>query len=194
MSKIAIDRRFHPRMDGGLRSFVSDIAVQIGKTVALRRTHVVRWMWPIACSHADRKGPNPIVRVQPGACDSNTSIRLLKAGGICLTQEYIIHTAALGAALDIALKRVAELSGDDARLNFESVRDEAIDLFKNFDIPPEPDMGRIIIVGPAIEMLRELFEHSLESLNKSQMTPGAGSVAPRPHAQDIPSVAARTNA
>ena len=38
-----------------------------------------------------------------------------------MTKEYILHTAALG----VALKRVAELSGNYARLNLGSVRDEA---------------------------------------------------------------------
>jgi hypothetical protein len=100
---------------------------------------------------------------------------LIEDRGNCLTREYIIHTAALGVALDIALKRVAELSGNNARLNFESVRDEAIDLFKRSDISPEPDMGRVMIVGQAIEMLRELFELSLESLSGSQTMHGATS-------------------
>jgi hypothetical protein len=39
-----------------------------------------------------------------------------------MTRGLIIHTAALGVALDVALKRVAELSGDEA-LNLESLRD-----------------------------------------------------------------------
>jgi hypothetical protein len=90
-----------------------------------------------------------------------------------VAQEYIIHTAALGLALDIALKRVAELSGNNARLNFESVRDEAIDLLRRYDISPDPGMGRVMIVGHAIEMLRELFAVSIESMSSSQTILGA---------------------
>src|ERR1700722_844927 len=94
--------------------------------------------------------------------------QLIEGRGNSVAQEYIIHTAALGLALDIALKRVAELSGNNARLNFESVRDEAIDLLKRYDISPDPGMGRVMIVGQAVEMLRELFEVSLESMSSSQ--------------------------
>jgi hypothetical protein len=101
--------------------------------------------------------------------------QLIEERGNSVAQEYIIHTAALGLALDIALKRVAELSGNNARLNFESVRDEAIDLLKRYDISPDPGMGRVMIVGHAIEMLRELFEVSLESMSSSQTILGATS-------------------
>lgn len=94
-----------------------------------------------------------------------------------MAQEYIIHTAALGLALDIALKRVAELSGNNARLNFESVRDEAIDLLRRYDISPDPGMGRVMIVGHAIEMLRELFEVSLGSMSSNQSILAATSEA-----------------
>jgi hypothetical protein len=49
-------------------------------------------------------------------------------------------------------------------LNIEFVRDEAIRLFKYADVPPERDMDHVQIVGPAIQMLEKLFEHTLEGL------------------------------
>jgi hypothetical protein len=82
-----------------------------------------------------------------------------------MTREYVIHAAALGVALDIAVKRLAELSGEDARQNIESVRDEAITLFKNAEVPAEHDLDQAVIVAPAIELLEGLFGASLERLS-----------------------------
>src|ERR1700721_1028942 len=86
-------------------------------------------------------------------------------GGIVMTREYVIHAAALGVAFDIAVKRLAEISGEDARQNIESVRDEAITLFKNAEVPPEHDLDQALIVAPAIELLEGLFGASLERLS-----------------------------
>ena len=82
-----------------------------------------------------------------------------------MTSEYVIHAAALGVAFDIAVKRLAEVSGEDARQNIESVRDEAIKLFKNAEVSPEHDLDHAIIVAPAIELLEGLFGASLERLS-----------------------------
>ena len=82
-----------------------------------------------------------------------------------MTHEYVIHAAALGVAFDIAVKRLAEISGEDARQNIESVRDEAIELFKNAQVPPEHDLDQAVTVAPAIELLEGLFGASLERLS-----------------------------
>jgi hypothetical protein len=43
--KIAIDRRFLPRMCVGPRPFVSDIAVRTGKTIVRQHANLVRPIW-----------------------------------------------------------------------------------------------------------------------------------------------------
>ena len=79
-----------------------------------------------------------------------------------MSREYVIHAGALGVAFDIAVKRLAEVSGEDApRGTCESVRDEAITLFKNAEVPPEHDLDQAVIVAPAIELLEGLFGASL---------------------------------
>jgi hypothetical protein len=81
-----------------------------------------------------------------------------------LSSDYIIRVAALSVALQLALQRLAEMNDADARLNLEAVRNDAIEIFKNADVPPELDLQQAIIVGPAIDILEEFFEISLESL------------------------------
>jgi hypothetical protein len=70
----------------------------------------------------------------------------------------------MGVALDLALKRIVELSGDDTRYNIEGLRDEAIRTFKNADVPPQRDLDHVRIVSPAIELLLGHFQCSLDEL------------------------------
>jgi hypothetical protein len=78
-----------------------------------------------------------------------------------VTRDEAIRFAALGVALHFALKRISELSGGDPRKNLELVRDQAVNLFKNANVPPERDMDQVRIVTPAIKILDELFANAL---------------------------------
>jgi hypothetical protein len=78
-----------------------------------------------------------------------------------VTRDDAIRFAALGIALHLALKRISEISGDDSRKNLESVRDQAINYFKNAEVPAESDMNQVRIVTPALEILNDIFANAL---------------------------------
>ena len=78
-----------------------------------------------------------------------------------MTRDDTMRFTALGIALHLALERISELSGSDSRKNLESVRDQAVNLFKNAEVPPERDMDQVRIVTPAIKILDELFANAL---------------------------------
>jgi hypothetical protein len=66
-------------------------------------------------------------------------------------QAFISRIGALAHALDLALGRIAEISGEKAREHIEILREQAINDFRNSDIPPEREMEHAEIVRPGIE-------------------------------------------
>ena len=81
-----------------------------------------------------------------------------------MSHSDAVRCAAMGIALGLALERIVELSGDDARNNIEGVRDQAIRLLKNADVPPQRDLDHVKIVSPAIQLLLDHFHYSLADL------------------------------
>jgi hypothetical protein len=64
----------------------------------------------------------------------------------------------------MALKAIAEQSGKDARTKLEALRDEAIGRFKNSDIPADREMDHAAVAGPAIEVIRIVFDAAINQL------------------------------
>ncbi len=81
------------------------------------------------------------------------------------TQEFIIRIGALQHALEITLRALIIASGDSARVTIESLRDEAIDNFKNSEIPADREMDHAKIVGPAIEVIKTMFDDAIGNLD-----------------------------
>jgi hypothetical protein len=77
--------------------------------------------------------------------------------------ECPIEVLTLRVALDLALRRIVESSGDEAGAALEGVRDRAINLFKNADVPPEADLNHVKIAGPAIDVLIRIFDPRIDA-------------------------------
>ena len=69
------------------------------------------------------------------------------------TQDSISRISGLQLALEMALSTLAEESGKDARAKLEALRDQAINRFKNSDIPADRELDHAAIVAPAIEVI-----------------------------------------
>jgi hypothetical protein len=74
---------------------------------------------------------------------------------------HLAEIAALAVALDLALTRIMELTAGDSRHDLEDLRDEAIRILKNADVPPHRDLDYVVIMTPAIDLLHQVFEASL---------------------------------
>ena len=79
-------------------------------------------------------------------------------------QDYISRIGGLHYALEITLRSLAVKSGKDARTTLETLRDEAIYHFKNSDIPANREMDHAEVVGPAIEVIRMVFDAAIHEL------------------------------
>jgi hypothetical protein len=80
------------------------------------------------------------------------------------TQELIVRIGALEHALALALRRIAAVSGVQAKEEIEALRDQSIDDFKNSGISAQRELEHAKIVRPAIEVLEAVFEHALRKL------------------------------
>lgn len=79
-------------------------------------------------------------------------------------QDYISRIGGLHYALEIALRALAVKSGKDARTALESLRNEAVNHFKNSDISPEREMDHADVVRPAIDVVRLIFDAAISKL------------------------------
>jgi hypothetical protein len=106
------------------RKIAKPIALRDGRKIeSLRDARTLMFSLPASpgegalevCRRASLEGGRPRREIRGHGCEG--AIRTgIKGRGAAMTP------AALGVALDVALKRVAELSGDEA-LNLESLRD-----------------------------------------------------------------------
>lgn len=86
--------------------------------------------------------------------------------GIDRIQDLISRLSGLELALEKAWLRLAELNPDVARREIESLRDDAIEKFKNSDVPAELEMRHAEINRPAIEVIELLSDRVLRQINK----------------------------
>ena len=80
------------------------------------------------------------------------------------SQYFISRIGGLKLALELTLDALAVKCGKDARAALESLRDEAINSFKNADIPADREMEHAEIVSPAIEGIEIIFNAALRNL------------------------------
>jgi hypothetical protein len=80
------------------------------------------------------------------------------------SQDAISRISGLELALQITLHALAVKCGKDARATIEALRDEAINRFKNSDIPANREMEHAKIVGPSIEVIQIVFNAALRDL------------------------------
>jgi len=80
------------------------------------------------------------------------------------SQDSISRINGLQFALGVTLHALAIKYGKDARTTIEALRDEAINSFKNSDIPADREMEHAKIVGPAIEAVETVFNSALGKL------------------------------
>jgi hypothetical protein len=81
------------------------------------------------------------------------------------TQELVVRIGALEHALALSLRRIAAISGLNAKGEIEALRDQALSDFKNSGNAAEREMEHAKIVRPAIEVLQLVFEHALKRLD-----------------------------
>jgi chaperonin GroEL (HSP60 family) len=82
------------------------------------------------------------------------------------TQDLFTRIGALEHALALSLRQIAKLSGENAKREIESLRDQSISDFKNSGVSTEREMEHAKIVRPAIEVLEAVFEHALRKLTE----------------------------
>ena len=80
------------------------------------------------------------------------------------TQELTIRVGALEHALALSLRRIAAISGLNAKAEIEALRDQSIGDFKNSGISADREMDHAKIVRPAIDVLEAVFKHALKRL------------------------------
>ena len=79
-------------------------------------------------------------------------------------QQLISRVGGLSHALEFALRNIAVNSGDEARAAIESLRDKAIDAFRNSDIQADREMEHAQMAGPAIDAIKTVFDAVLRDL------------------------------
>ena len=76
-------------------------------------------------------------------------------------QDLQSRIGALAKALDVCLDALIILWGEDAAEQIELLRDQLIKTFKTTGIPAERELDHAKVVGPAIEVLEEVFNDAL---------------------------------
>jgi hypothetical protein len=79
-------------------------------------------------------------------------------------RDRLIRIVALGAALDVCLRRLMVFYGTSAPQEIEALRDELVGKYKNAEIPAERELDHAKIVGPAIDAIETVFNSALERL------------------------------
>lgn len=85
-------------------------------------------------------------------------------GGSSYQQEQISRIGGLSHALELVLRAHSLACGKQARSAIEALRDEAIDSFRNSDIPANREMEHAQIAGPAIEAIETVFNSVLSKI------------------------------
>jgi hypothetical protein len=80
-------------------------------------------------------------------------------------QESLSRIGGLGHALELTLGAYAVVRGKEARASVEALRNEAVNNFRNSDIPPDREMEHAQIAGPAIDAIETIFNGFLAKLD-----------------------------
>jgi hypothetical protein len=80
-------------------------------------------------------------------------------------QEFQSRIGGLRVALDACLSALAVQYGVDAHAKIVALRDGLITRLKESDISPQRELEHAKIVGPAIEVIRTIFDDALQQLS-----------------------------